>query len=74
MKYYVVNIQIKDSTSAQSIFEYATKEDAETAYHSTLASNYTGVKDSNLDSFSVVLLNQYGTMEDNECYDPHMYE
>lgn len=39
--YYVVSIQImKDDTQAQSIFAYESLEDALSAYHSTMASNY----------------------------------
>lgn len=39
--YYLISIQImKDDTKAQSIFAYESQEEALSAYHSTMASNY----------------------------------
>lgn len=55
--YFLVNIQHTNADSfPSSIFPYSDYNEARSAYHSTLASNYAA----DLKGFSVVLLNQYG--------------
>ena len=40
-KYLLINIQyIKDGSQSQTIADYTDEDDARSAYHSTLASNY----------------------------------
>ena len=53
---YLINIQ----SEAQSIFKYDSENDARSAYHSTLASNYAAYDAGTLNSFTVVLMNQSG--------------
>lgn len=56
--YYVVSIQImKDDTKAQSIFAYESQEEALSAYHSTMASNYLSTT---LKSCSCLVCNEIG--------------
>ena len=66
MKYFVVSIQKVGETNPCSIFSYDTKEQACSAYHSTLASNYVS---ETLDAFSVVLLNEHGATEMKEFWE-----
>ena len=65
--YYIVSIQkMKDETRAQSVFGYATKEEALSVYHSTLASNYIS---ETLALFAVSLLNEHGAVEAHEYWE-----
>ena len=64
--YFLVNIQhTKDGIFPSSIQPYTDLNEAKSAYHSTLASNYTA----KLLGFSVVLLNQYGNTIAQEFYE-----
>ena len=66
MTYYVISIQKTDSGNAQSIFAYDSRDEALSAYHSTLASNYVS---SVLNGFCVILMNEHGGTELKEYWD-----
>ena len=59
-KYYVVSIQKTEDSNPISITGFETREDAMSAYHSTLASNYLSEV---LVSFAVDVLNEHGGVE-----------
>ena len=63
--YYVVTIQKTETENPVSIFGYETREEAQSAFHSTLASCY---QNENLVEFSVVVLNEHGGTEDREFW------
>lgn len=65
--FYVINIQTtKDDQNLQSIFAYATEQEAISAYHASLASNYASTT---LSSFTVILIDKYGDQKSNEYWD-----
>lgn len=64
--YFLVNIQhTKDGSFPSSIQPYTDLNEAKSAYHSTLASNYAA----GLLGFSAVLLNQYGNTIAQEFFE-----
>ena len=63
--YFVISIQQVGGTTPCTIFGYSTREEALSAYHSTLASNYIA---ENLDGFSVIVLNIHGGTEVKEYW------
>ena len=64
--YFVVSTQKTGTSTPVSVYGYATKEEALSAYHNTLASNYIS---ETLDGFSVVLLNEHGGTEEKEYWE-----
>ena len=64
--FYVINIQKMADSSAQTITAYATRDEALSAYHSTLASNYVSTT---LVLFAVSLLNEHGAVENHEYWE-----
>ena len=63
--YYVVSIQKTENSNPISITGYESRDDAMSAYHSTLASNYLSDV---LVSFAVLLLNEHGGTEAREFW------
>ena len=69
--YFLVNIQHTNADAfPSSIFSYSDYNEARSAYHSTLASNYTA----DLKGFSVILINQYGNTIANEFFESESTE
>lgn len=66
MRYYVVSMQRTGDASPASIFGYNTLEEARSAYHTTLASNYVSEV---LDAFCVMLINEHGGVEAKEFWE-----
>ena len=61
-KFYVTVLK----SDSQAVFEHKIEEDARSAYHSELASDYVLFKEGTIDSFTVVLMNQSGDVIDKE--------
>ena len=60
MKYFLISIQyVNDGTNPCGIFAYDDEDSAVSAYHSTLASNYSN---SNLNEFLCMVINKDGVI------------
>lgn len=65
MTYFLVSIQtLSTGQTPSSIAGYSALEDAISAYHATLASNYI----SNLNGFTVMIIDQNGVIYKKESY------
>ena len=65
-KFFVISIQTTEETTSQSIFAYDTKEEALSAYHSTLASDYIATA---LIAFCAMVVNEHGGTEVREYWE-----
>ena len=64
--FFVVSIQRTGDSNPVSIFAYNTKEEALSAYHSTLASNYIS---ETLVEFCAMVVNEHGGTEVREYWE-----
>lgn len=67
--YFLISIQKVNGTYPKSIAEYSVIEEARSAYHQTLASNYI----SSLDGFTVMIIDELGNVVEVESwYNPNL--
>ena len=66
LHYFVVSIQKIGAETPCTITGYSSREEACSAYHSTLASNYIS---ETMEGFSVVLMNEHGGTEMKEYWE-----
>ena len=63
MKYFNVEIQIKDNVATTAIFARESKDEAVTSFHTSMASMRAAVDAGNLDEATGLVLNSYGGIE-----------
>lgn len=63
MKYFNIEIQTTNGTTAQAIYARASKEEAVIAFHNSMASMRTAVDAGTLDACTGLVLNEWGGVE-----------
>ena len=63
MKYFNVEIQIKDDVATTAIYARASKDEAITSFHTSMASMRAAVDAGNLDEATGLVLNSWGGIE-----------
>lgn len=63
MKYFNIEIQTTNGTTAQAIYARASKDEAVTAYHHSMDHMRTAVNTGTIDACTGLVLNEWGGVE-----------